>query len=762
MTATPGGPRQQWLIPSAGTLRDEPVAEVAVRKRVFRLVSYAVPAEIEDRVRPGVLLRVPFGRRAAATEGWCVRVSRQSYSQTRPAVLSVEAGDPLLTPPLIELGLWLSDYYVCPPGRVFEQLAPSPVRKPPTRRVVYVRATGADDGGRLTDTQRSLLARFGSAPLRRGDLLADGDISAATLRTLVRRGLVTLDTRREPRSDATPPETPAAATPFKDAPEDAFALTSDQQAAIGVLGAALAEPSFGVHLLFGVPGSGKTEVYVRVIRQAVAAGRQAILIVPEIALATQLVERLTRRFERTAVLHSRLTPAARRDALRRAAAGGVDVVIGTRSAVFAPLPRLGLIAIDEEQETALKHLAAPFYHARDVAIKRGQIERVPVLLGSATPALETWWNAANRPHYRLLRLNERVPGARLPTVRRVAYDARAPGAAGLLSAELVHELRATLAAGQQAILLHNRRGYAAHLRCQRCGLVLRCPQCEAALVYHRASGELKCHRCGRRSPLPTECPDDSCRGALERSGLAIQRVEEDVQRVVPAARLLRLDSDRVTRREHYAAALEQFAARQADVLLGTQMVAKGLDFPGVRLVGAIDADAALWLPDFRAGERAFQLIVQVCGRAGRREGESLALVQARDTEAAVLCEAAALDYESFAARELELRRELKYPPFVRLARLLFLDERPGRARDESRRVAEALQGLAGRVHAGLEVAEAGPCPVARQRGLFRYQVIVSGPRDASVQQLLHRAQQERLLSPRVRRLTIDVDPVDML
>ncbi|MBN2447073.1 MAG: primosomal protein N', partial [Phycisphaerae bacterium] len=609
------------------------------------------------------------------------------------------------------------------------------------------------------------------------DALADASVTPATIQSLCKRGLVEIERRQEPRVPPVPVFDITADPPA--VPEDALELTPGQEAARAAISSlALSSDGFRVFLLFGVPGSGKTEVYVRAIRQVVAAGRQAILIVPEIALATQVVERLARRFSRVAILHSQLTPRMRVETQRAIAAGVVDVVIGTRTAVFAPCPRLGLIVVDEEQETSLKNLAAPFFHARDVAIKRGQIQAVPVVLGSATPALETWHNAQHMGHYSLLRLPERVPGARLPEVRLLQTPAARVGRdAPLLAPTLADELRDTHAAGQQAILLHNRRGYAIYLRCSRCEAVLRCPRCDSHLVLHQrqetAAGEratprgedvgiLKCHQCGHTEPVRTRCADGSCGGTLERGGLAIQRLEEMLKKLVPAARLLRLDSDTMKNRESYRTALHRFEAGDADIMLGTQMVAKGLDFPAVRLVGVIDADAALALPDFRSGERVLQLLMQVVGRAGRKEGQSLALVQSQDVTAPAIRAAIAMDYEGFATRELESRRRLGYPPFTRLARVVLLDEHRSRAREAAAELADTLRTMAGRVDPHLMISEPGACVVPRLREMYRYQVLVRGPRTDCIQRLLELARSEKRLRPGVKRMTIDVDAIDLL
>ncbi len=563
---------------------------------------------------------------------------------------------------------------------------------------------------------------------------------------------------RKPRAIAAP-----VAEPSPGAHEDALVLTPDQQRACAAIAARVEPAAFQAFLLFGAPGSGKTEVYVRAARSALERNREVIILVPEIALATQVVQRLARRFERVAILHSRLTEARRRRTLRGIAAGEFDVVIGTRTAAFAPCRRLGLIVVDEEQESSFKNLAAPFYHARDVALKRAQIEGIPIVLGSATPSLETWHNAHTLQHFDVLRLPTRIPGAAPPQTRIVTTRTHAGERDwSLLTPQLRDELSATFAAGQQSVLLHNRRGFSTVLRCERCGLTLRCPRCAALLVEHRSEGQLKCHRCGRSAAPRTTCSDDSCRGELRSVGSAIERLEQELRRDLPAARLLRLDSDSMKHRDDYAIALATFERREADILIGTQMVAKGLDFPGVRLVGVLEADAALDLPDFRAAERVFHLLVQVVGRAGRAREESLALIQSSRPDHPVLLAAVAQDYEQFARNELEQRRALNDPPLTRLARLILLDERAARVREETSAFAERLRGVAERLDARVKVDDPGPCAIPRLRELWRWQLLLRGPRGGVLQRILHEVMTTRGARPRVRRLTIDVDPVEML
>lgn len=768
---------QPWLLPASGAAARDAVADVAVARRARGLVTVAVPARLRKLVGLGAMVRFPLGTRGRMADGWVLRISEAEWDHTRPQIAEVLDARQLLTPGLVELALWVSGYYAASPGRTISTILPAVVRQRPQRTALRVRWTGRMPGASLPRKQQRLFDAIREGDATRGDLLKRVGASPAVLKRLVEAGLA--DVYRAPvvatvaAPGFSPAESSGAALPpiAPGSPEDAFVLSEAQQAALHSIEGDLSRGDFRVTLLYGVPGSGKTEVYVRAMRAAVAGGRQAILLVPEIALTTQVVQRLARRFARVAVLHGHLTPGQRRETFASIARGDADVVIGTRTAVFAPCPRLGLIVVDEEQESSYKNLASPFYHARDVAIKRGQLEKAAVLLGSATPSLESWFNATHAAHFRLARLDSRVGGATPPRVRCVQRAQRLEAAAGpsteeppLLAAELVAALRETLAAGGQAILLHNRRGYAMYLRCGRCGLMVRCARCAAPLVLHRAKQEatMRCHHCGATTPAPTRCLDDTCNGPLLRSRAGVQRLEEELARWLPSARLSRLDSDSMRTREAYEAALGAFERGDADVLLGTQMIAKGLDFPRVRLVGVVEADAGLGLPDFRAAERTFQLITQVIGRAGRRNGDSLAIVQCAERAPPVIEAALRMDYEAMAALELPLRRSLGYPPYGRMTRLVFADADARRARGAARSAAESLRRLAGRVHAGVTVCDAEPCVMQRVRGRWRWQVLVLGPRDAGMQQLLRAAESGRLLRGGVQRMVIDVDPIEML
>lgn len=751
--------RQLWLLKQSGESRTLSVADVALKVATRRVYSYAVADSIRGALRPGDLVTAPYGRAGRIVTGLCLRIADRAWTQTLKELTTAESGVYVLPESLAALGEWLSQYYFCPAWTVFSMLAPKALRaiRPRTKVTLQIRSTGNLPAP--TAAQERMLAVLQAGPLDRKAALAKAAVGPSVLTRLIRAGVV--EAVRTPLS-ADPSAVAPHAAP--DSPEDHFDLTTDQTRAIAAFCEALVPGGFKAFLAFGVPGSGKTEVYVRCIRAAVARGRQAILLVPEIALATQIVDRLARRFARVAVMHSAMPVRQRAETLRQISVGEIDVVIGTRTAVFAPLPRLGLIVVDEEQEGSFKNLAKPYFHARDVAVKRGQLENFPVILGSATPSLESWHNATEAGRYQLLRLSDRVPGAEFPAARIVvshAADGPPVPREHVLSDELREALGTTLRSGDQAIVLHNRRGYSTLLRCRKCGKSVRCPECSATLVLHQTTPPaLRCHNCGRRQAARDTCPDIECAGPLRNAGMAIQRLEEELRQTYPAARLLRLDSDTMKRRSDYRAALDAFEARQADLLIGTQMVAKGLDFPGVRLVGVIDADAALYMPDFRAGERVFHLIMQVVGRAGRREGQSLALVQTQEAPPPVVAEAVRMNYEGFAARELLIRKKLRLPPYTRMARLVLADERPGRAAAEARRVAAALIGAAGRIDAELIVDPPQACPAPRVRNRIRWEFSVRSARVKSLHALLELFDSAKKLRPVVKRFSIDVDPLD--
>ncbi len=606
-------------------------------------------------------------------------------------------------------------------------------------------------GAGLGRRQREALERLGAAA---GELavpaLTAAGVPAGTLRRLVELGAVTIASEVVERQ-------PGAVEP-PGAPEPpARTLTPRQRQVVEALEGAAGSGDFEVALLHGVTGSGKTEVYARLARAAVARGRQALVLVPEIALTPAIAARLRPAFgARVAVQHSGLSAGARHDQWHRIRRGEVDVVVGTRSAVFSPLPSVGLIVVDEEHDASYKQDESPRYHGRDVAIMRGKRDGALVVLGSATPSLESARHAETG-RYRRFALPQRIGNRPLPAVRIVDMreELAAHGPDAVLSAPLAEAVDDRLARGEQALVLLNRRGFAASLLCRGCGKTLECPDCSVSLTFHRAIGRARCHYCGYSRPRPDACP--GCSGkVLEHVGFGTERVQAELERRWPAARVARLDRDTVRRRGGAARLLQRVARRELDVLVGTQMVAKGHDFPGVTLVGVVSADIGLGVADFRAAERAFQLLTQVAGRAGRGSVPGEAIVQTLHPGHYAIRHACDQAYAPFYQEELRFRRALRYPPVVSLVSAIV----QGQVRD---RAAQDAAGLAARLRAArgrFTVLGPAPAPLARLRGRYRMQLFLKGGRRAEMREAVLRVLDEH---PRLKRcVVVDVDPVSML
>jgi primosomal protein N' (replication factor Y) len=535
-------------------------------------------------------------------------------------------------------------------------------------------------------------------------------------------------------------------------------LTPDQGAALAEITGAFG--AFTPFLLHGVTGSGKTEVYLRAIAQARAAGRGALVLVPEIALTPQLSGRFRARFgDEVALLHSGLSDAERHAEWLRLRRGEARICVGVRSAIFAPVEDLAVIVVDEEHEQSFKQEDGPAYHARDLAVVRGRLEDAVVLLGSATPSLESLENA-RRGRYRTLSLPVRVDDRPMPTVELVSLagarrGGRAP-AAGLLSPPLVAALDATLLAGQQSILFLNRRGYQSLVLCEACGAEARCPDCSVSQTHHARRGLLLCHYCGKSEPMNGLCP--ACGGLRFGVGVGTEQVEEAVKALLPKARVARLDRDTVTTADETAGVLARFARREVDVLVGTQMVTKGHDFPGVTLVGVVLADTALALPDFRAAERTFQLMAQVAGRAGRGADAGRVLIQTFNPHSPAIARAVAHDYTGFAEEELQRRAALHYPPYARL-----LAARVEGSEEGARRAAEALAHAA-RPALSPGVALIGPAPAAieRIRGKSRWHLLFRAPDHASLMKVHRALARVAHRPPGGATIRFDMDPYSMM
>ncbi|MBN2559681.1 MAG: primosomal protein N' [Phycisphaerae bacterium] len=629
-----------------------------------------------------------------------------------------------------------------------------PVPSPPRRRCQKDGGAAGDRG--IGAKQAAVLAALRDAG---GTCKVDECAKAAgcgpgVIRTLQASGFITIETRDEP----IPPGDSGV-----DRHEPDFELNADQRAAIDQLATEIAARRFSVQVLYGVTGSGKTECYVAAMRRAIADGRQAILLVPEIALTTQTVRRLQARFDRVATVHSGLTGVERSRTWAAIASGDISVVIGTRSAVFAPCADLGVIIVDEEAESSYKNLAAPRYHTRDIAIKRGHLEDIPVVLGSATPSLETWKNVQQREHYHLLRLPHRVRGLAMPTMHlvdmRVEHKARR--GVHLLSRAMEWHLERVLDRGEQAVLLLNRRGYANFLHCPRCQTVVTCPHCSVHMVFHATTGLAHCHYCHARLAVPNKCQMAGCGGNLVRFGIGTQRVEAEIREKFPAARLRRVDSDVMQRAADYADVLGAFERKEFDILVGTQMIAKGLDFPFVSFVGVVSADTALALDDFRSEERTFQLVLQVAGRSGRGDVGGHVVVQTFAADTAPIRHAVAGDYEGFAKTELANRRRAKLPPYTRMVRIVLSDPRMTRLRDAAAKLARAIQDALRK--RGIQATVFGPHPaaIARLKDMYRYDILLVFPAPADLLSAIDLFKSEGTLKTGARSLTVDVDPVSL-
>jgi len=744
--------------------KPEACVRVAVAAPVPSLYSYLVPESLVARVDTGSLIEVPFGRgrkRALVVEGPVPPGDAEKGFRLK-AVASLVEEEPVLDAALLKVLRWSADYYLVPPGEmIFAALPPmfrhtgrsAAAKRRQLARVLWpaLRWPEAETLLRRAPAQARLWTRLKSGvPIEVAALEQELPGARNALKGLVDKGLVAIEWVETLRA----PE--LADLPKQKAIKH---LTEEQAGALDHLTRALDDKGYGVFVLHGVTGSGKTEVYLRAIAHALSQDRGAILLVPEISLTPQLVFRVKARFgDGVAVLHSGLGAGERLDEWRRLRQGKARVVVGARSAVFAPVHRLGMIVVDEEHDGSYKQSERLTYNGRDLALVRAREEGAVVLLGSATPAIETYANARSG-RYTLLELPERVHARPMPDMEVV--DLRQVldpiEREQVLSPALAGALAETLDRGEQAILFLNRRGYSSFALCKDCGETVRCRNCSVALTHHQRGDLLCCHYCGLSMKVPKICP--SCgRGRIQLFGLGTEKCEEEVRRRFPGARVLRLDSDSVSGKGSLQDMMGRFTRGEADVLVGTQMVTKGHDVPGVTLVGVILADLSIQLPDFRANERSFQLLTQVAGRAGRGDRPGRVIVQSflPDHESIVL--ARAHDFETFFLREMERRAGLGYPP----ARRLLLVRASHEERERCVKLAKELAALLRRFGEGrVQVLGPAPSPLDRLRNRYRWQMLVKSPSVELLQRVAWRTRQAISL-PAGAKILFDVDPVDML
>ncbi|MGQ9575353.1 MAG: replication restart helicase PriA [Thermoguttaceae bacterium] len=722
--------------------------------------DYAVPEALVEQIEPGRRVRVPLGRANRRAVGYCVRLQRKPVG-ARPLkpVDSLLDRHRLLGPSMLRLTQWIAQYYLCPWGQVLEAVVPGGVRSQAgTRRATLVgipaevrQRLGELDLPHAQSRVMKVLAAA-SAPVPIRQLVRAAGCSQGPIDALRRRGLVWVSVGR-----VEPPPRPDRPAPRQVPP----CLNPDQQRALDVICAALDSGRHQTILIHGVTGSGKTEVYIRAIERVAQFGRQAIVLVPEISLTPQTVERFRSRFDRVAVLHSHLSDAERHHQWQQIAAGRIQIVIGARSAVFAPVPHLGLIVLDEEHEGSFKQESAPRYHARDVALARAQADGVLLVLGSATPSLESWYRAQSN-QYVLVRMPHRVLGRPLPSVGTIDLrdDAHTRTSRGAISRQLHIAMREALEGGGQVILLLNRRGFSTHIQCPACGHVVRCPNCEIALTHHRTAQAALCHYCGYHMPAPTTCPKCKFAG-IRFGGVGTQRLEAEVRARFPGVPCVRMDTDSMGRPGSYERALGDFRSGKVRILLGTQMIAKGLDFPEVTLVGVINADTALHFPDFRAAERTFQLVAQVAGRTGRGEKGGRVLVQTFNPDHPAIQAAVRHDYFAFAANELPVRQMFSYPPFTSMIRLVVRGPAENSVAQFAGQMAERLSAALADAGTVARVLGPAPAPFSKLRGRYRFQIQLQGPEGERLRQAVVQAT-AGLRPPEQVQWIADVDPLDML
>ncbi len=737
---------------------------------------YGVPESLQERIVPGLRVMVPLHKRTV-TGIVLESISENFLIQTKDIVGLLD-DKPFLDAHLLQLAKWISRYYIAPLGEVIASMLPPNSRRQSQKVIILkqVKASVSDDlGDKVLRTLRQHKGKMPNAALKR----AVPDVALpVVLARLESRGIVEIKDHLPMQRSSKGHASPIAIEPTTNG-LGKFRLTLEQNTALHAIQNRISRGGFETFLLHGVTGSGKTEVYLRAAERTKALGRRSLILIPEISLTPQLLDRVKARFpNKTGILHSALTAAERLAQWRQVARGDVDVVIGARSAVFAPIPNLGLIVVDEEHDPSYKQEETLRYNGRDVAVLRGKLLECPVILGSATPALETYENC-RQGRYRLLEITQRVEQRPLPsiepidlrrrvqsngsgTVRTVERESLAPGRQ-LFSDELVEALNDNFACGHQTLIFLNRRGFANFVQCRRCGYVWRCPHCSITLTLHLQQNRMSCHHCDYRRPLTDSCPecgDDTLSGV----GSGTERVEQALKQLVPEARVARMDRDTTHGRGSHEELIRRWERGDIDILVGTQMVTKGHDVFGVTLVGALLADLSLNMPDFRAAERTFQLLSQVAGRSGRGDNPGRVIVQTYSPDHYAIRYLTAHDYRGFFTAEREFRQALNYPPFSRLVNLRVDGPKLADVENKVRWLAARLRALQSRnpeIYHQVEVLGPAAAPIEKLRDRYRWQLLLRSKHSSRLLKLA-RAAREALPNSRSARLHIDVDPYSML
>ncbi|WFB36783.1 primosomal protein N' [Kiritimatiellota bacterium B12222] len=738
-----------------------PIARVVVDVALDKEFDYLIPDALRGVVVPGMQVKVPFGRRHI--EGFVLGFKEKSDFSALKSITGLAKEEALLSPKIMELAKWMADYYMAPIEQSVKTVLPGAVRKKGATFKKQLFATPGDKSGlesELAGLRRSapkqaaaLDILLSGEQMLMSDLVRAAKVTHGTLRALEKKGFIQI-------SEGVQERDPLAHHEFLRT--KALELNGEQAECLAKITQGIDSHTLKVVLLHGVTGSGKTEVYLQALSHALALGKGAIVLVPEIALTPQTVERFRGRFgEGLAVLHSHLSDGERHDEWHRVKRGEATVVVGARSALFAPVKDLGLIVVDEEHESTYKQEEAPRYHARDMAVMRGHLEGCTVVLGSATPSVESLENV-HQGKYELAKLDIRADDRQLPMVRVVDMrHQRYEGKPTLFSNDLVEGIRLRINLGEQVMLFLNRRGYSKNLTCPECGFVPECPDCSVALTYHKRLGYLRCHFCGHAERVPDRCPQEACKAEeWQFMGSGTEKVESKLARIFPQATIRRMDSDTMTSKHAYEHVLGAFRKGDIDILIGTQMIAKGLHFPNVTLVGVVNADATLHMPDFRAGERAFQLFTQVAGRAGRGDVAGEVLIQTYTPTHPAVQAARRGDFDVFIDEELEARKMLNYPPYCRLICVHFRGESEQQVDFVAGQVFNELDRLLGE-KPEVNLAPPVPSPIARVQKMYRYQMIARVPR-VKVFTVPLKHVLDGLKLPRQVQIIVDVDAISLM
>ncbi len=737
-------------------------AEVVVNIPLNKIFHYGVPPHLREILTAGMRVKIPFGNKIIT--GFCVGFTDTPSPYKIKDIINVIDNAPLADDLMLKITRWLSSYYCCGWGEAIYAVIPPVVRSRIKEKWnTFVRGSGHtsalnQEAFLQMKTRAPKQARVLEILLEHPDEISAKELIRISgcnmpgLRQLEKKGFIILENKLQDAENT-----------FRniDQLQQHLTLTQEQQNAFDIICKKLAEPKPGVILLHGITGSGKTELYLQTITKVLEHGLKAIYLVPEISLTPQTIQRIKARFNKVAVLHSNLLGTFHQSQWNDIKEGKVDIVIGARSSIFAPLKNVGLIIIDEEHENTYKQENNPRYNARDIAILRATYENAMVIMGTATPSLESYYQALNG-NYEKIVLSRRVGERQLPTVDIVdmGEEVRKRRGFNIISQRLEYYMKQSLARKEQVILFLNRRGFAPYINCKRCGFVLKCNRCDIPMTFHKKLNTILCHYCHAETHPPESCPDCLANNINYR-GFGTEKIEEEIKAKFPNYKIIRMDSDSMRVRDAHEKALTAFEGGEFQILLGTQMIAKGLDFPNVTLVGVISADTLLNLPDFRASERTFQLILQVAGRTGRGTRGGRVVVQSFNPRHYSITYAAAHDYEGFAKKELGYRKQLNYPPFGKMARIIFRSPHEDKTKEKSSLVADKLKEIAKTPGNQLEILGPSPAPMTKINNLFRWHILLKAQNQTSIHNALQGIA-DMLKPSKTVQTMVDIDPYMML